>query len=143
MVEELGLASWIPTYAIKMGVAETHSAGTYSFLFWMVNCISRLVWMWVPISITKQIRISLMLSICSTLLCLVFQILGNYSLVCVFAPISAGFILANMFSLCMSLPHDNGIESTPENTANFILGTTFGEGIFVTSIGYGMEYLGA
>lgn len=45
---ELGVASWISTYAIKAGVVGIESSALYSLMFWVPNCFCRLVWMYVP-----------------------------------------------------------------------------------------------
>lgn len=45
---ELGMGSWISTYAIKSGVADVKNSPIYSLLFWLPNCLSRIGWMYVP-----------------------------------------------------------------------------------------------
>jgi fucose permease len=45
---ELGMGSWISTYAIKAGVTDIQGSAIYSMLFWLPNCLGRLGWMYVP-----------------------------------------------------------------------------------------------
>ena len=56
---ELGMASWIPTYSIKAGVADVDTSAIYSLLFWLPNCFSRLAWMYVPGSVQDRLGLSL------------------------------------------------------------------------------------
>ena len=42
--QEIGFASWLPTYAIKAGITDTEGSAIYSMYFWLPNAIARFVW---------------------------------------------------------------------------------------------------
>lgn len=50
--------------------------------------------------------------------------------------------MANLYVFYVSLPEEYGFHVDAQNAANFSLGVTFGEGILITAIGYGMELYG-
>lgn len=71
--EELGMGSWIPTYSIKAGIADTDSAALYSFIFWTSNCLCRLCLMYMPGTVERKIRVCLRCVIISLVVGLILQ----------------------------------------------------------------------
>lgn len=71
--EELGMASWIPTYSIKAGIANVDSSAIYSLLFWLPNCLGRLGWMYVPGSVEKRLGMGLKAVVVTLLVTIIFQ----------------------------------------------------------------------
>lgn len=78
----------------------------------------------------------------TTLTSFLLQSAGLYQTLCIIAPITSGFIMANLYVFFVSLPEEYGFHVDAQNAANFSLGVTFGEGILITAIGYGMEFYG-
>jgi hypothetical protein len=70
---ELTIASWMPTYAIKAGVADVKGSALFSSLFWIPNCIFKVLWLYMPGSIEKKLGLSFKLVLASAALALLFQ----------------------------------------------------------------------
>ena len=56
--------------------------------------------------------------------------------------ISSGIFLSAMYALFMTLAQEYGYELTPNNTANFVMCASIGEGFLVMPIGYAMGIFG-
>lgn len=137
--EELGMGSWISTYSIKTGIADVESSALYSMLFWIPNCLGRLLWMYVPGKIEQRLGLALKTVLIVMVFTVFFQYCGWYKLVCIFAPLTTGIFIAGVYGFCMALPVDNGFITTPQDNANFILGNSFGEGLLIMPLGYSMH----
>lgn len=70
---ELTIGSWMPTYSIKAGVADTKGSALFSSLFWITNCVVKVFWVYLPGSIETKLDISLKLVLLSAVLSWVFQ----------------------------------------------------------------------
>ena len=75
---ENGLASWIPTYAIKSKVSAVEGSSFYSFLFWFFNCFSRLIWMYASGRVIDKLINALGLVTVNAALCVIFQVISWY-----------------------------------------------------------------
>ena len=75
---ENGLASWMPTYAIKTNVAITEGSSFYSLLFWLPNCFCRLVWLYFPGKVIDKLRLAFSLILLASCACLSLQIFEMY-----------------------------------------------------------------
>lgn len=82
-------------------------------MFWLPNCIFRLVWMYIPGSVYERLRWSWLLLFISTSFLVFFQYLGWYRFVAIFGPVTAGMFIAGVYAFCISLPVDSGF--TPTN----------------------------
>ena len=67
---ENGLASWMPTYAIKAGISRLEDSNFYSMIFWVPNCASRLGWIYVPGSVASRLNTSMNFALISAILSL-------------------------------------------------------------------------
>lgn len=139
--EELGMGSWISTYSIKTGIANVESSAFYSMLFWVPNCLGRLLWMYVPGNIEQRLGLALKTVLIVMVFTVFFQYFGWYNLVCIFAPLVTGILIAGVYGFCMALPVDNGFITTPQDNANFILGNALGEGLLIMPLGYSMQII--
>ena len=139
-IQEIGFSSWMPTYSIKSGIADTQTSGIYSLYFWLPNTISRIVWtFFIPWSITKRLKvITTTLALLSFLL-VVFQYMEQYTLVCTIGPLAFGSMVGCYFGFCLSLPLDNGFFTNTNNNANFMIAYCIGEGILLGPVGYLMN----
>lgn len=75
-------------------------------------------------------------------LALAFQLAGWFQLVCIFVPISMGIVTAGVYCLCVAWPVDNGFVNNPQDSANFVLGNSIGEGLLIMPLGYSMQVFG-
>lgn len=98
--------------------------------------------MFIPGTITKRLQFAMGFLVLTTLTSFLLQSAGLYQTLCIIAPITSGFIMANLYVFFVSLPEEYGFHVDAQNAANFSLGVTFGEGILITAIGYGMEFYG-
>jgi fucose permease len=73
---EMGIGSWMPTYSIKAGVADTKGSSLFSLLFWGPNCLVRLFWIYMPTSIEKKLGIALNLVLVAAITTLFLQLSG-------------------------------------------------------------------
>lgn len=72
--QEAGFGSWIPTYAIKSGIAVEKHVGVYGICFWFPNAISRLVWIFlVKASVASKIRFIYVTLTITALVCVILQ----------------------------------------------------------------------
>jgi hypothetical protein len=73
-IQEGGFASWLPTYAIKAGIATVEDSSIYSLYYGLPNSVSRFFWVFVvTCAITKRLKIiTTTLSILAVLL-VIFQ----------------------------------------------------------------------
>lgn len=53
-----------------------------------------------------------------------------------------GAFVSGVFALGIALPADEGFQVSPQNSANFILGNAFGEGLLIMPLGYIMQIFG-
>lgn len=111
-------------------------------IFWISNTVGRFIWMFIPGTITKRLQFAMGFLVLTTLTSFLLQSAGLYQTLCIIAPITSGFIMANLYVFFVSLPEEYGFHVDAQNAANFSLGVTFGEGILITAIGYGMEFYG-
>ena len=141
--QQIGFASWLPTYSIKAGISETSNAAIYSIYFWLPNTISRVIWaFFIKSSVTDKLKIiNISVTIVSIVLVLL-QYMEFYAVICVLGPVVFGFMLACVYSFCLALPIDNGFDSTTSNNANFVLANCMGEGLLSAPIGYSMRIWG-
>lgn len=139
---QLGMASWIPTYSIKAGVADVNSSAIYSLLFWLPNCLARLGWMYVPGSVQQRLGLSLKTVFLAAFVPVILQYLQLYKLVCLFAPIASGILIGGVFGFGISLPVDSGFAPSSQSNANFILANALGEGLLIMPLGYSMNVFG-
>jgi hypothetical protein len=72
---ELGVASWIPTYSIKSGVADVKGSTIFSMLFWVPNCFTRLFWIYLPGTINMKLGLSLKTVFVAALIAVILQYL--------------------------------------------------------------------
>lgn len=75
-------------------------------------------------------------------LAIIFQYAGWYQLVCMFVPITMGIVTAGVYGLCVALPVENGFSSCPQDSANFVLGNSIGEGLLIMPLGKSMHIFG-
>lgn len=85
---------------------------------------------------------ALKLSFAAMGIAFVFQTAGWFQLVCIFVPISMGIVTAGVYCLCIAWPVDNGFVSNPQDSANFVLGNSIGEGLLLMPLGYSMQIFG-
>ena len=141
--QEVGFASWLPTYSIKAGIADTSNAAVYSLYFWLPNTIARLFWSFLArCTVTYRLKIVEITVTITSVLLFVLQYFELYQLVCIIGPIIFGFMLSCVYSFCVTLPIDNGYDNTISNSANFMLANCIGEGLLNAPIGYSMNLFG-
>ena len=142
IAEEVGYASWAPTYALKAGVADPQGASFTAALFWISNTIARLALIYMPGTVTERLRILLRLLLVSTFLMFVFQSMDYLTLVAYAGVTCSGIFLSAMYAPFMTISQEYGFELTPSNTANFAMCASIGEGLLVMPIGYIMGIYG-
>jgi hypothetical protein len=140
--EELGMGSWISTYSIKAGVADVEGSAFYSLLFWLPNCFGRLVWMYIPGKVERRLGISLKAVLFTVVITVIFQYFEWFYLVCIFAPITSGLLIAGVYGFGIALPVDNGFAPCSQVNANFILANALGEGLLIMPLGFSMNLYG-
>ena len=133
---EIGLASWIPTYAIKAGVATTEESTFYSQLYWVPSCIGRLAWIYAPGGMATRIAVIMKLMVGVGTVSLLLQTLGQYEAVCLFSPVASGLLLSNVYLFYLSLAVDHGFEASSNSTAHIMLANALGEGVINMPTGY-------
>lgn len=126
-IQEIGFASWLPTYSIKAGVATYEESGIFSMYFWMSNSVARLVWIFlIPGSITFKTKIVAISTTILAAILIVLQSMELYKLVCVMGPLLFGFLLGCMHSFIYTLPLDRGIHVSNANNAHFTFANCIG-----------------
>ena len=69
-----GFGSWIPTYAIKSGIAVENRVGVYGLCFWFPNALSRLVWIFlIKAPVSRRIRFIYITVTITAFVCLLLQ----------------------------------------------------------------------
>ena len=126
IAEEVGYAGWIPTYAIKTGVANAKEASTLASIFWITNTIARIVLLYMPGTVTNRLYLLLRLLVVSTFTMVIFQFLGLYYFVTYAGVIASGAILSAMYALFYSFAQEYGYSLTTANTANFAMSASLG-----------------
>lgn len=139
---EMGIGSWMPTYSIKAGVADTKGSSLFSLLFWGPNCLVRLLWIYMPVSIEKKLGVALNLVLVAAIITLFLQLSGQLEMVCYFAPISIGIFISGVYGFSLSWTVNNGFAFCPEDNANFLLSYIIGEGLLIMPMGYTMGLFG-
>lgn len=74
--EEVGMSSWIPTYAIKTDVADYQDSAVYSMYFWLTNCFFRLIWLVIPLAFNKKLKFIVTGLFCTTFVVLLIHLAG-------------------------------------------------------------------
>ena len=142
-IQEIGFASWLPTYSIKAGIASIEDSGIYSMYFWISNSASRAVWIFlVTCSITQRLKVITISTTIIAILLLFLQQMELYHLVCVLGPLVFGFLLGCMHTFCFALPVDLGFHVTNTNNAHFMFLNCIGERLLLAPVGYLMNYAG-
>jgi fucose permease len=126
IAEEVGYANWIPTYAVKAGVAGPDEASALASYFWITNTIARLVLLYLQGSVTDRLRMLLKALLISTIIVLILQWMGHLKLVSYLGVISSGLFLSAMYALFFSIAIDYGFGLSPSNTANFAMSASLG-----------------
>jgi fucose permease len=142
-VQEMGFASWLPTYAIKSGVSTLEHAAVYSSYFWLPNALGRLVWTFlVKCSYTCRLKIIFGSGAIISFLAVILQFLQEYRLICLICPVLFGTMLACVYSFCLALPLERGFKTTTANNAHFMLANCIGDGIVLGPVGYSIKFFG-
>lgn len=141
--QEIGMSSWIPTYAIKAGVTDYARAGIYSMYFWVPSCLFRLIWLAVPLSFDQKLRTIVVGLVLTTSVGLFLQLIGRYDWVCVVGPVSSGILLSNLYAFFLALPVQKGFVFTSSNSAHLVIANCLGEGLLITPLGWSMGFWGA
>lgn len=136
------MGSWISTYSIKAGISDIEGSAIYSLLFWLASCSCRLGWMYVPGTIEQRLGLSLKGTIVAAIITFIFQEIGWFQLVCIFAPISTGILTAAVYGFGIALPVDKGFPNCSQANANFILANALGEGLLIMPVGYSISLFG-
>ena len=140
--QEVGLAGWMPTYAIKASVSDIYHSGIYSLLFWLPNFALRIVWVLLPFSVTTKLRTVLTSLLALSFIFLLLQYLELYHILCILTPVTFGAMTSLLYGFCMTLSVDHGFKSNTSNNANFILANCIGEGLLAGPMGYSMQLFG-
>lgn len=140
--EEIGMSSWIPTYSIKANVSNIEHSGFYSMLFWLPNCLFRLIWIWIPMEFYQKLKTIIVSLLGVTIITVFLQMSGEYELVCLVGPIASGILLSNLYAFFLALPVQSGFTFTNSNSANFVIASCLGEAVLITPIGWSLSYFG-
>jgi hypothetical protein len=139
---ELGISSWIPTYAIKSGVSDVKGSTIFSLLFWIPNCLTRPFWIYLPGNVNEKLGYCLKGVFAAAAITLVLQVLELFKMVCFFSSISIGMLISGVFGFGLSLVVKNGFRFCPDNNAMFVLSNALGEGLLIMPMGFTMGLLG-
>lgn len=139
---ELGFGSWIPTYAIKAKISTPEASSIYSLIFWASNCAFRLIWAYIPTTITKKLFYSLLGLFFSSLTLIFMQQFHLYVAICTVGSFFIGLFTSSIYTFCIALPADNGFSPSSKNTAHFVMANSFGQGFIIAPIGYSMDFFG-
>jgi len=123
---EIGIGSWIPTYAIKAGITSIERSGIYSMLFWLPNCIFRLIWIYIPLDFHSKLKLIVYSLAGSTTILLLLQSFDLYQAVCIFGPLTTGILLSNLYVFILAIPTQNGYQFTGSNSANLVMANSLG-----------------
>jgi fucose permease len=137
---ESGYAGWIPSYVLLEDITNSESKAAYlSAMFWAALTFGRIVAIPAAIflSATVMLRIQLLLSVITGLLC-VTMLHMSYSIAC-FVSYFAGFSLAAIFPVMMTIFGDYGYSVDANSTTMFMIGATLGESIVPICIGWLMN----
>jgi fucose permease len=126
IAEEVGFAGWIPTYAVKAGVADDRAASALASIFWIVNTIARIVLLYMKGTVAERLSILLKLLTVSTFLVLVIQWMGYLTLVAYMGVITSGIFLSAMYALFFSVAQEYGYELNTSSTANLAMSASLG-----------------
>jgi FHS family Na+ dependent glucose MFS transporter 1 len=133
---ETGFAGWIPTYALLQGITEDESKAAYlSAVFWASLTVGRIVSVFCAIflSASFMLKIQLSLAIISGILSMTL-LTYSYSMAMGICSI-AGFALASIFPVMMTIFGDYGYAIDASSTTLFLVGATFGESLVPVFIG--------
>jgi hypothetical protein len=139
---ELGISSWIPTYAIKAGVSDVKGSTIFSLLFWVPNCLARPFWIYLPGTVNDKLGYCLKGVFVAAAITWVMQICELFKMVCFFSSISVGMLISGVFGFGLSLVVKNGFRFCPDNNAMFVLSNALGEGMLIMPMGFIMGLLG-
>jgi hypothetical protein len=139
---ELGVGSWIPTYAIKANITDVDGSGFYSLLFWVPNCLSRLLWMYIPGNIRERLGKALKGVFVIAVFALILQFMDAYYAMCYILTIGTGLFIGCVYGFGISVAADSGFEPSASDNADFVLANALGEGLLITPIGYSMHIFG-
>jgi fucose permease len=139
---ETGYAGWIPTYALVEGITTSESKAAYlTAIFWAALTIGRILG--IPSSIfmssTFMIRVYLFLAVIVGI-CILTILTASYS-IAAFITGFAGFALAAMFPVMMTIFGDYGYQVDSTSTTMFMVGATLGESMVPMLIGMLMAYI--
>jgi hypothetical protein len=98
--------------------------------------------MYVPGSIEKRLGISLKAVLITMVITVIFQYAEWYQIVCIFAPLASGTLIAGVFAFGIALPVDNGFIPSAQDNANFIIANSLGEGLLIMPVGYSINFFG-
>ena len=141
--QQAGFGTWIPTYAIKSGVAVENHVAIYGLCFWFPNALSRLVWIFlIKGPVASRIKFIYITLTITAFICVLCQFLELYSFICIVGSIIFGSMLSCVVAFCISLSLDNGYYCTTSNNANFLLANCIGDGLLNAPLGYSMNLFG-
>ena len=139
---EVGYGSWVSSYAVMEGVATVEEATFAGSVFWITNTIARVILIYITWKISDRLKILLGGMIVGCVINMVAAF-TNYQWFAAFpGSFLNGFFLASLFALYLSLPGEYGYLLSKRNTANFMMCSTFGEGVIAMPIGYAMGIYG-
>ena len=123
-------------------MANASQAAFASLVFWVTNTVFRILLLFVTIKISLRLKI---LMICMMGGCTVNMIaaMSGYAWFATFVgSFLNGMFLASMFALFLALPLEFGYKLSRQNTANFMMCASLGEGVLGMPIGYAMGLFG-
>ncbi len=139
---ETGFAGWIPSYSLIEDVTQSDSKAAYlSAIFWAALTAGRILAIPTAIflSSSSMIRVQLALGVITGFLSLTI-LTSSYSIAS-FVSGFAGFSLAAMFPVMMTIFGDYGYKVDANSTTMFMVGATMGESIIPVCIGFLMSYI--
>lgn len=92
--------------------------------------------------ISERLRVLLLGMIATSLFLIMMAFFGQQVLAAYSGVILVGMFLASMFALFITLPGEFGFKVTNNNTANFMMCASMGEGALTMPIGYAMGLIG-
>lgn len=123
-------------------VTTLEGASILGSMFWISNTAFRIILLYVKGKISERLNVLLIGMIATTLFMLIMDRANQPHTAAYFGVILVGMFLASMFALYLALPIEFRFKVTTNNTANFMMSASMGEGALIMPIGYAMGFFG-
>jgi hypothetical protein len=132
----------VASFAVLEKVTDLRGGDLASEVFWVSNTLFRFILLYVTFRVSLRLKILLAGMIGGCVVNLVAVMAGHAWFSAFVGSFLNGMFLASMFALFLELPSEFGYRLSKQNTANFMMCASMGEGVLSMPIGYAMGLFG-